>query len=520
MTVKRIICMLLVSMMLVSVFVACNKNTEDPVGSDAETDVIGSSDVVEESESEEQVRYDENGFIMDNLDKHNIDLNGKQINILTGSERVKKIYVGADELKGVMPTAVFNRHIMVTKRLNCKLNYVTVADGYGTDSDVIKQVQAMTSEDSLDLIAIYSLTQSSLMMQGMLQDLCKSNVLELDMPWWNQSMVDSCTINDSLYFASGDICYSLIECAFAYLYNKELADENKMNAYISETYGVEDIYELVESGKWTYDKMIAMCKLFYENSDGTKTKDDTYAFASHIVGIDNFYQASGMLLTKTGDDGSMLISADINSAKAGKLVADLIDFFSLPGVMCEGSNSAALSDGTSFFDVYYGGNALFFNHQLNAADRTNKNFDEGILPSPKFDEDQTDYLCVPSNGFTIWSIARGTSSEYEDLCAVMEAMASEGHRKTYSTYFNTVLSDRQESVDDYNMLQIIRKGIVLDGGRIMSAPFEEHTWQTFRKAVIQERDYLSYYENYALGISEQAIALNSLIRNYEFIYGE
>jgi len=118
----------------------------------------------------------------------------------------------------------------------------------------------------------------------------------------------------------------------------------------------------------------------------------------------------------------------------------------------------------------------------------------------------------------MWAIARGTKGDFEDMCAVMEGLASEGYRKTNPTYFDTMLSERQETANDYDMLQIIRAGIVIDGGRVMDNAFDTNTWSVWRRCVMGNRDYLAYYAGYAEDLTEQAASLNSLMRNMEKLY--
>ena len=73
------------------------------------------------------------------------------------------------------------------------------------------------------------------------------NILDLDYidasaPWWSEQLNDSITVNDKLYLTTGDIAISLWEIYTSCFFNKQLAEE----------YNVPDLYELVESGEWTY----------------------------------------------------------------------------------------------------------------------------------------------------------------------------------------------------------------------------------------------------------------------------
>ncbi|MBE6546680.1 MAG: hypothetical protein E7668_04485 [Ruminococcaceae bacterium] len=514
---KRILCIALALLMLLPLLVACKKNggedaetTEEVGGADTQAP---SADVADETTTGELLRYDEDGYLMDDLDLKGVNLEGKEFIILTGSPT--RYCIDPEDIGTTMNTAIYNRHMAVTVRLNCVLTYVQETDGWEHRSSFIQKAQGMLTGEGVDLFAVYSLTTSAMMIQGLLQDLHKSEILDFNKPWWNSQMVDGCTILDRMYFCSGDIDYQVIGQSMAYLYNKNVASSANVDNYINTTWGVEDVYALVKEDMWTYDKMMDIAKTAGINTDGTKDGGDTFGYAGNFVMTDSFYQGCGMKQLATGADGSVMISSDHNSAKAGEVMTKLLDFLKDPNVYCESSFDTI--SGVSPWNLWKAGQVLFYHGAVTNA-LSDQTFDQGILPCPKYDEEQESYLTIPGFGYHMWAIARGTKGDFEDMCAVMEGLASEGYRKTNPTYFDTMLSERQETANDYDMLQIIRAGIVIDGGRVMDNAFDTNTWSVWRRCVMGNRDYLAYYAGYAEDLTEQAASLNSLMRNMEKLY--
>jgi len=252
------------------------------------------------------------------------------------------------------------------------------------------------------------------------------------------------------------------------------------------------------------------------DKDGIKNKEDTFGYVGDAINTDSFYQGCGLKQLVTGPDGSVMISPDHNSAKAGKIMDDLLEFLNSPAAYSIGNYDGIDVPVKTLMNQ---GQALFFHAAVMDAASAVKTYDRGVLPCPKYDEAQEKYLTVPGFPYHMWAIARGTTKDYEDVCAVMEAMASEGYRKVVPIYFDTIVTGRQDAVDDVKMLEIIRAGVVIDGGRVMDSAFNTDTWSIWRRCVLSNRDYLAYYEGYENALLEQATSLNVLMRNMEKLYG-
>lgn len=125
--------------------------------------------------------------------------------------------------------------------------------------------------------------------------------------------------DDRLYFVTGEISNNLIGNMFGVFFNKELVQD----------YQTDDLYTLVEEGKWTLDTMFGIAENVYQdlNNDGKKDPGDFYGLFSNNTSFDNLYYAAGMSVIKPDASGTMVISPDFSGEKMVSLLEKLCRAF-------------------------------------------------------------------------------------------------------------------------------------------------------------------------------------------------
>ena len=111
--------------------------------------------------------------------------------------------------------------------------------------------------------------------------------------------------------------------------------------------------------------------------------------------------------------------------------------------------------------MFTGGRTLFFLRGLNTMmDSTMREMkmDFGILPYPKYDEDQEEYISFIHSSSSVVCVPVSADIERvnEEVSAVLEALASESYRRVYTAYYETALKTAYNR-DDYSaqMVDII-----------------------------------------------------------------
>ena len=217
----RIIAMLCACLMLVPCFAGC-ANTQDP----ADTTESAQTQAPGESVGEETVdpNLDKDGFWKDDLPE---ELNYNEIVTILNwnAERVEfevlEEEVGIDMVKD----AVYNRNLAVQDRLGVTFEWTEQKGNNTYRKDFLTHVQNCYSGGTYyDIIATYSRTSAMLLTAGLIQNLnaIEDSYINTNQPWWPKSMVETCSIDDSLFFVSGDISTNILHFMYAIYYNMDL----------------------------------------------------------------------------------------------------------------------------------------------------------------------------------------------------------------------------------------------------------------------------------------------------------
>ncbi len=403
---------------------------------------------------------DSNGYLRDDLPDE-LDFSNRKINVLHWNTEKPEFFV--ESQNGGADDAIMTRNIHIEDRLGVELVFTEQAGNSSNQTAFIQKVE--TTRGEWDLIAAYSRVAGSLSIRGLYKDLntIEDSYIDFEKPWWPKILVDTVTIGDSLYFVSGDISTNVLHFMYTIYFNKELKD-----TYTDIT---EDFYELVATGQWTINKLISLASDRYidDNGDGkgaahsNSDLEDTYGFCTIYYGVDAFYTGAGLKIVVQDDDKLLKISEDYTSDKAIELVDRLGDFLS-------GPDCVTFLGGGQYRQPFVNGKALFCQERAYLASNylTENPFVYGILPTPKYNIQQKDYITIVGNPFTLY----GISVDCQDpltMTAVLECWGSEGYRNTTPAIFEeTMKAKYSDKPDDAAMWDIIRTTACFDLGRLYS----------------------------------------------------
>ena len=377
-----------------------------------------------------------------------------------------------EETGDIVNDAVFKRNQTVTERLGVKFDFIEGPGGWGGKADFASNVSTsvLSGDGAYDIVAGYSMAVASLGANGYLYELNETKYLDFSKPWWSDSLLEQATINGKLYVASGDIATSLIYYMYGTFFNKEMLAEFKL----------EDPYELALSGKWTLDKLFEMSSGIYSdlNGDGKKGIEDRFGCEIYNVYLDPFYHGAGLRLTEIGSDGLPTASKDIASEKTVDLVTKMFAFL-------YDSNDAILTMEDDGSNLFKNGTYLFSNHEIvyGATNLRDAKFEYGVLPIPKYDEDQENYITITSFPYSLYGIP--TDAKDPDMSsAVMELLGAEGYKTVSPALFEVALKVKYSSDDNAAKIYDIIKGTIsYDFGRVFTESIDGSLAMEFRAAI-------------------------------------
>lgn len=188
-----------------------------------------------------------------------LDFGGRTVTWFVRSDPPSPEYYVEEQTGDIVDDAIFNRNQQVCERLNVNFDFFEIPGAWANRDSFNQTIQSsiLAGDGAYDILAGYSMCIASISASGLLQDLASTEYLDFDQPWWSDSLMEQSSVNGKLYFASGDISTNLLYQMCGVYFNKGMIED----------YNLENPYELVDSGKWTIDKLFEMSQGVYSDLD-------------------------------------------------------------------------------------------------------------------------------------------------------------------------------------------------------------------------------------------------------------
>ncbi len=390
------------------------------------------------------------------------DFEGYEFRVLTrGVNNVhwksKDIYT-PEQNGEALNDAVFERNSKIGEKYNFSVAEIVSSQGtWDLRTDVRKSVLA--GEDMYDMAAIgLSADIRNLAADGMLLNLYNVPYMDLTQPWYDQNANKQMSIAKKLYATVGDMVVTDDEATLCVLFNKKLADE----------YGIGSLYDAVNTGKWTLDMLYdAMIKSTGDlDGDGQHTEFDQWGLIGE-AGNTYMYMFSA---------GISMIEKDQNDIPHFKLDNERIYSAFEKAMKTNGNFDYCLYSGVfnkkytkdvfeECFDPAFAENRVLFNiaGMVRVTVFRGMDTDFGLLPMPKFDEDQEEYRCAVSLGCADSISIPVTASDPERNGIIIEALSAESKYTIAPAFYETTLRGKAIRDDESEaMLDIILGNRIFD----------------------------------------------------------
>ncbi|MBP5256091.1 MAG: hypothetical protein J6Z80_03445 [Clostridia bacterium] len=289
---------------------------------------------------------------------------------------------------------------------------------------------------------------------GLLLDYSKIPYIDTTKPWYNQDSVQKLSVAGKLYAALCDFAFNYIQLMTCVYFNNQL---------LKDVGYTNDIYEMVDSRTWTFDKMVEIAKL--GSADLDKDGDinlywDQYGYVTQGSGGPNnvlFAQGGHISLKDENDLPYFDLANDKNEFIFSNFFEKLNGDFAIFG------------NGVLPRECFADGRALLCEENLGVATvafRGSK-VEYGIVPIPTFDETQRDYHCL-INAFAGAIGVPVSNGDLELTGSVMEYMTKYGYDNLVNLYYESTLKARDLTGDDkfydtsIRMVDLIKNSGCLD----------------------------------------------------------
>jgi len=434
-TIRKVLCLALASLFL---FAGCSEATQK--GTDEPASAPTSTPTPEETAAP----VEEDEAIPAPDIPEDADFGGAAFTVIYPNWSLYEFYLNADELNGdVINDAMVNRTEAVNSRLNVDITFVT--KGY-IDTILEEVKSAVTAGDSTyDLAVTHCINGLQGLLTGnLVYDWNKIPYVDLTKPYWNQSILEQLTIGGVTPFAASDM---LIADPNVIWFNNDIATDANIG----------NIYDTVLDGTWTLDTMSAMCDQVIRdlNGDGKMTAKDQFG----VIGNNGWPMISFMYgcdqYVAEFVDGSPQVA--LQTERAANVIEKLYK------LLCEGDRAffnSSVGDRYIPFETYH---ALFYFISLSSMEqyRTTE-VDYGIIPFPKFDEQQEEYVSLNWTGLQCVPVScRDTAM----VGMVSEELGYESKKQVLPAYFDYLLDGKiARHEETRQMLDIIFDNSVYDFG--------------------------------------------------------
>ncbi|MBP5255494.1 MAG: hypothetical protein J6Z80_00405 [Clostridia bacterium] len=428
-----------------------------------------------------------------------IDLDGMTVNILSRAypRHENELTVDADsEPKDFILASVYQRQIRTEAALKVKIvNTRVEPDNEHGGQNVIPSIVA-SMDPAFDIYASSFYATSTLATQGTFKNLFDVPTIDLDREYWSDYFNGKAQIGNRLYLTTGDLATSALRFLFVTFFNKELVDE----------YKIKDPYEMVDDGTWTYNTMYEIVKDIYVdlNSDQTVDEADFYGLGlNNYLGVDAYTSAFNMPTISINKDGDAEIVVNVN--KYADVVNKLYTLFWQTQGVLNRQDPDGIADVFAQNRLIFAQSWLYNCEKIVMRDMEN---DYGIIPYPKYNENQKNYYSFGHDQITVVCIPK-SSQKAEEAGYVLEVMGALSRSTTIDQYYENALKGRYARDEkSHDMLDMIRKNFLLDTGWIYCESTELMSRMLRTMIEGKSKNFMSFYQTYSGSFEDSVDRLN------------
>ena len=447
---KKSLIVLLCALFVISAFTACANQPDD-------TKPATTTGLNTEADTTEAVETEDINYIMDpdTIAKAG-QYKGEKLTILANSG-----FWPADDIfreedsEDPVDSAIYNRNEYVKNTYQIDIEVVEDE----TVATTLKNAYKSGIND-YDVAAFCAYEACPLAAENIFQDLTQIENLDLTKKYWDQGLFEGLSIDNKLFYITGDISTKANAGTFLMMFNKKLASD----------YDLEDLYQVVRDGNWTLDYLNNLIKEHGYVDDGNAKVgvEDKFGMGIQIEAYLAFYfGAGGRMVLKDSDQMPYLA---LNTEKNISIIDKIYDLTQLDNKTIDAHdhlNEPPYSTGEGFASTvaFKENRCLFYlSNAANILGLREMDADFGVLPTPKFDKSQTDYYSYVYHGAALYVIpVMNKRTAFTGF--VLEALASESYKRVTPAYYEQTLKRKsQRDADSWDMLDIVFRNRLWDLG--------------------------------------------------------
>ena len=387
-----------------------------------------------------------------------LDMKGKTFNILTANwyPGYEPLYINdiqSEELDGdPFNDAVYNRVIYLEDRYKIEIKQIDVERDVSMDY-LRKSVNA--DESIYDLYLMRASDFNTVVSNRYAVNLDDMPYINISQPWWDSNSYESFSLLGKHYGICSDITTNDELGVWCMFFNKKML----------QNLDLENPYNLVKDGKWTCDKVFAMGKVATKdvNGDGKMDKNDIYGIHTTRDAFSGIINSAGITFGEISSEGNLTFTLT-----NGDNLDKIINIFTAMFDKNEVYNMHVREEGITDAEMLSNGQALFDFSGIQIVRRLRDMEDDfGILPYPKYDETQSEYISSISPWYLTLAIVPTTNTELESTGIILEDMAYQGYKNLRPAFYENLLQRKiARDSESGEMFDYLFNNVKYDSGAI------------------------------------------------------
>lgn len=382
-----------------------------------------------------------------------VTFDGEVINIWTTTNPSNELINLEGEHDGdIVNDGIYQVNLAVADRLNIDIKWHDsgiYANDIGTEISKL----ILADDTTYDVMNIVQYGAGYLCAEGLYCNMMGAPYIDLTNPWWDYEYMKEMTVgDDKLFLLVGDFSIDRTRTLNCIFYNKRI---------YSDFYREEDgLYQEVIDGKWTVDRMMEICRMTYNDLNQNDTVDpaDMLGCAGNTDNsLDNIFYGMGAEVTSRDEKG--IPSFTVMTEHIADVCTKLYEFF------CETEGVHRFSDRNQVLPTFTEGRSTFmigFFYDTDTELMRSMNDNYGILPSPKYDESQKEYVTGRHNVMRDMVLPINCQ-KVDAVCAMLEEMGYQSYINLLPKYYEQALKQKYARDElSGQMIDIIRNNCSTD----------------------------------------------------------
>ncbi len=375
----------------------------------------------------------------------------------SSKDTVKDEFYSEGITTNIVETAVFKRNEAVKARLGVDLNVILESDTGASAINNKLGVAVQAGDTSYDIVVAPTYIAAKFPIQGQYRNLKNCEYIDLDKLYWSQGFNEAFSFGaDKQYLATGEAVISIYRFLYCTIYNKQMFADNHQ----------DDLYETVRDGKWTLEYQTQLSRKFHQDTGYAATSIYGVA-AGDQISVDPYW-VSLQCPVVTKDVNNEFELTITNSTALGK-ISDSVEL--ILALYNDAScyvhpfeeDGFTSNNGSRTIQTFYEERAAMATTVIYSMERhmeflADKSY--GIVPMPKFDEDQAGYYSNLQDQVSAMGISMTVSADRLQMVgAIMELLASEAKSTVVEAYYEKALNYRYlQDPESQEMLKMIYEG--------------------------------------------------------------